>query len=137
VLRFAPIAERGESPQDDLSATLLLRPTIGHPDLLAVVAGLPREGIHLKLARDEEQRPVDALHIHAYAPREVTNLVEKAVWAELNEPGPVPSALGEIRGGERSEPLAVTQLILLYHLLRARPERSEMVPTAAGLATPG
>ena len=131
VVRFAPIAERGESSEDELSATLLLRPTIAHPDLLGVVAGLPREAIHLKLARDDDQRPVDALHIHAYAPREVIRSVEDAVWGELGQTGPLPPSLGEIRGGPRSEPLAVTQLILLYHLLRARHDGEAAVSDVA------
>ena len=33
VVRFAPIPERGETLDDPLSALLLLRPTIAHPDL--------------------------------------------------------------------------------------------------------
>src|SRR5581483_2338790 len=33
VVRFAPIEERGETPDDPLSAYVLLRPTIAHPDL--------------------------------------------------------------------------------------------------------
>ena len=34
-------------------------------------------------------------------------------------PEPIPDALGTIDGGERSEPLALTQLILLFHLFQA------------------
>jgi hypothetical protein len=32
---------------------------------------------------------------------------------------PVPESLGAIEPGKRSEPLAVAQLILLYHLFQA------------------
>jgi hypothetical protein len=35
----------------------------------------------------------------------------------------VPESLGRIDQGERSEPLAITQLILLYHMFQAREER--------------
>jgi phosphoribulokinase len=31
----------------------------------------------------------------------------------------VPGFLGELDGGQRSEPLAITQLLLLYHLIEA------------------
>ena len=33
---------------------------------------------------------------------------------------PVPESLGQLDGDERDEPLALTQLILLYHLIQAR-----------------
>ncbi|MGI9063659.1 MAG: phosphoribulokinase [Pseudonocardiaceae bacterium] len=126
IVRFAPIAERGEDIDDPLSATLLLRPTIRHPGLHSIVESLATKAIHLKLVRDVDNRPVDALHIHAYAPREVAEQVERAIWAELVEPGPVPTALGALGDAERSEPLALTQLLLLYHLEGARTSR----PTA-------
>ena len=122
VVRFAPIEERGETPEDPLSATLLLRPTISHPDLSSIVTDDVREAIHLKLTRDDDGKPVDALHIHSYAPREMTKKVEEAIWAELGVDEPLPESLGMI-DGQRDEPLALTQLILLYHLVQAREER--------------
>ena len=119
VVRFAPIEERGETPEDPLSATLLLRPTIRHPDLTSIVTDDVREAIHLKLTRDEDGKPVDALHIHSYAPREMTRQVEEAIWSELGIDEPVPDNIGRING-KRDEPLAITQLILLYHLIQAK-----------------
>jgi phosphoribulokinase len=120
VVRFSPIEERGESPADPLSAMLLLRPTIPHPDLSKVLGDDTREVMHLKLMRDEDAKPVDALHIHGYAPRHETRKLEEAVWGELDVPDVVPEVLGTINGGTRSEPLALTQLILLFHLFQAR-----------------
>ncbi len=123
VVRFAPIEERGESyPDDPLSATLLLRPTISHPDLSQIVTDDVRQALHLKLTRDEDGKPVDALHIHSYAPREMTRKVEEAIWSELGIDEPVPESIGMING-KRDEPLAITQLILLYHLIQAQQER--------------
>ncbi|MDQ3570899.1 MAG: phosphoribulokinase [Actinomycetota bacterium] len=119
VVRFAPIEERGETPEDPLSATLLLRPTISHPDLSGIVTEDVREAMHLKLTRDDDGKPVDALHIHSYAPRELTRQVEEAIWSELGVDEPLPDTLGMI-DGERDEPLAITQLILLYHLIQAK-----------------
>ena len=119
VIRFAPIEERGESASDPLSATLLLRPTISHPDLTSILGDDTDEAMHLKLIRDEDGRPVDALHIHSYADPEVTKKVEQAIWDELGLDVPVPESLGMIDADTRDEPLALTQLILLYHLIQA------------------
>jgi phosphoribulokinase len=119
VVRFAPIDGRDDPPGTPLSAELLLRPTIRHPDL-AGVAGGGQRAIHLKLARDGDGRPVDALHIHGYVPREESKMVEKAIWSQVKaDDGDPPDTLGSLGGGERSEPLAITQLLLLYHLLEA------------------
>ncbi len=76
--------------------------------------------MHLKLRRDEDGKPVDSVHIHSYADREDTQKVEQAIWDELGIDAPVPEALGMIDSDERDEPLALTQLILLYHLIQAR-----------------
>ena len=142
VIRFAPIAGRATPPGTPLSATLLLRPTITHPDLDGVAgpamdledlspgtmslgpgspgAGDARPAIHLKLARDEDARPVDALHVHGDVPREDSQLVEKAIWSRLGAHADPPSCLGGLdEAGSRTEPLAITQLLLLYHMLDA------------------
>jgi phosphoribulokinase len=61
-------------------------------DTLLSAELLLRPTIHLTLQRDEHGRPVDCLYVHGDAPREESR---------------------------RSEPLAITQLMLLYHLLDA------------------
>ncbi|NMH97462.1 phosphoribulokinase [Pseudonocardia acidicola] len=124
VVRFAPIPVRDDPPGTPLSAELLLRPTIRHPDLSAVLAqAAPAEGLrtmHLKLARDTDGRPVDTLHVHGYVPTEESRTLQKIIWAQLDEPGEVPESLGLLGGsGARSEPLAITQLLLLHHVLEA------------------
>jgi phosphoribulokinase len=116
VVRFAPIEERGEVEKGLLSATVLLRPTAPHPDLTGILTADTREAIHLKLARDDDGKPVDALHVHAYASRETTQKLEEGIWAGLGIGQDLPDSLGVIEGDVRSEPLAVVQLILLYHL---------------------
>jgi phosphoribulokinase len=118
VVRFAPVAYRDDPPGTPLSAELLLRPTIRHPNLSGILAESGRP-MHLKLTRDEDGRPVDALHIHGYAPREESRVLEKAIWASLSEDAGLPESLGTLDDGRRSEPLAITQLLLLYHLLEA------------------
>ncbi len=117
VVRFSPIAGRNDPPDTPLSAELMLRPTIQHPDLTGVLVPTPNQAVHLKLERDSDGRPVDTLHVHGYAPPEESRTVEKAIWSLLGEPGDAPSALGQLGPDRRSEPLAITQLLLLYHLL--------------------
>jgi phosphoribulokinase len=103
-----------------LSAMVHLRPTIPHPSLANILTEDHRIAMHVSLARDEHDKPIDALHIHAHAPRGVTAEVEEAIWEQLGVDEPLPDSLGSIDGGERSEPLAIVQLLVLYHLLQAR-----------------
>ncbi len=133
MVRFGPLHERADGvwphghedvDGETLSATLLLRPTVSHPDLSSVLTDANRGAIHLKLIRDEDGKPVDALHIHGHAPPKLSREVEDAMWRGLGFGGDtlMPSGIGSI-DGVRNEPLAVTQLILVYHLLQLAAER--------------
>lgn len=117
VVRFGAIEGRDAPPESPLSVSVLLRPTIRHPDLSNVIT--EEEGpVQLKLMRDSDGRPVDALQIHGEASASATEEVKKLIWEELGRDDPLPDALGDLGDGRRSEPLALTQLILLHHLLR-------------------
>jgi phosphoribulokinase len=118
VMQFDRI--QGRDPDEPLSASLLLRPTIPHPDLNNILTDEHRSAMHLKLTRDEDGKPVDSLHIHSYADREITRDVEQNIWKQLGIDDPIPESLGVIEDGDRSEPLAISQLILLYHLFQAQ-----------------
>jgi phosphoribulokinase len=78
-----------------------------------------RPAIHLKLARDADGRPVDALHVHGDAARDDSEAVEQAIWSRLGADYEPPACLGRTGEGQRTEPLAITQLLLVYHLLDA------------------
>lgn len=119
VVSFGPIEGRDDPPGTPLSATVLLRPTIPHPNLAAILAETPTRAMHLKLMRDNG-RPVDALHIHGYAPPEESSVVAKAIWDALGVAEPMPASLGLLEDGTRNEPVRLVQLILLYHLLRTQ-----------------
>jgi phosphoribulokinase len=120
-VRFAPIEGRPAAAGMPLSAELLLRPTVQHPDLTKVLTDDDRRTVHLKLIRDADGRPVDALHIHGYAPREDSRIVEKAIWEQLSSGHgtAMPDSLGTFADGTRSEALAIAQLLLVWHVLEA------------------
>ncbi|GAA1573933.1 phosphoribulokinase [Actinomadura kijaniata] len=124
VVRFAPVAGRADPPDTPLSAELLLRPTIDHPELGPVLAEAAPPGgdtaMHLRLHRDTDGRPVDALHVHGYVSPEESGPVKKAIWERLAGRADLdPAALGRYGDSGASDPLAITQLLLLYHLLDA------------------
>ncbi|GII00817.1 phosphoribulokinase [Planobispora takensis] len=116
VVRFEPIEGREDR---SLSATLLLRPTIRHPNFAQILSRATTSAVHLKLTRDSDGGPVDALHIHGYADPLEADVVAKAIWHDLGVPEPLPVCLGLMEDGSRNEPLRITQLILLHHLIRA------------------
>jgi phosphoribulokinase len=115
---FGPIDGRSDPPGTPLSATLLLRPTIRHPNFAKLIAEVPPSVAHLKLMRDADGSPVDALHIHGYAPEAEAEVLAKAIWSSLGVDQALPSCLGLVAGEVRSEPLRLAQLLLLYHIVR-------------------
>lgn len=118
VVRFGPIPSRNDPPDTPLSAEVLLRPTIRQPDLTEILQPDLTRTAHLRLARDTDGRPVDSLHIHGYTTSEENAAAEKIVWHALGDPRTdVPACLGVVASGTRSTPLAITQMILLHHLL--------------------
>lgn len=114
VISFAPV-----EGHKTLSATILLRPTVPHPDLHDILTPATRDAAHVKLIRDQDGKPVDALHVHGHAPEAASRLVEEKLWGKIGLPGEIPESLGAISPTERSAPLAVAQLILLHHMLHS------------------
>ena len=127
VVRFEPV-EGKDTMEHSPSATILLRPTIPHPNLAEMITDDVKEAIHLKLTRDADGRPIDAIHVHGYARREVTRPIEEAIWEELGVDQPLPEHLGMIDEDQRSESLALIQLILLFHVIRKQTFEETPVP---------
>lgn len=125
VVRFHPGTQIANERSDShLNVHLVLRPTIPHPDLSYLFAAdaNARRGIRLVLGRDCG-RPVDFLEIDGNVSRERADELEDAVWKHLPD---LRSLGGDefgdfVDGGEvkHSDPLALTQLLITYHLLRA------------------
>ncbi|MDH4224063.1 MAG: phosphoribulokinase [Deltaproteobacteria bacterium] len=112
-----------EQAGPNLNVRLVLRPTIPHPDLSYLVDNKDsREaGIRFELGRDHG-KPVDILEIDGNVSPEHAADLEKRIWEHLPELTPLKSdQFGQFqdRGETRhSDPLAITQLLLTYHLLR-------------------
>jgi phosphoribulokinase len=118
-----------------LDVRLTLRPTIPHPDLTDILnpAGSHLgEAIRLVLDRDMG-KPVDILEIDGQATKEQVVELEHILCNEVPYLGQFCSLqgnedIGKLVGttGEilQSYPLALTQLMLTYHMLKAAEERS-------------
>ncbi|NET35078.1 MAG: phosphoribulokinase [Cyanothece sp. SIO1E1] len=121
-----------EARQSDLllNARLILRPTIPHPDLTHILnpeGGHLGDAIRLGLARDMG-KPVDVLEIDGHATSEQVKELERVLCNEVPYLGKFCSLegnedIGKIIGttGEtlQSYPLALTQLMITYHMLKA------------------
>jgi phosphoribulokinase len=130
VVSFYP-AEGGSSTDDLLlNARLVLRPTIPHPDFTHI---LNAEGSHLgnaiRLGLDRDMgKPVDVLEIDGHATAEQVQELERTLCNEVPYLGRFCSLegndnIGKVVGttGEtlQSYPLALTQLLITYHMLKA------------------
>jgi len=127
VVSFAPLPGK-DTLEHSPSATILLRPTVPHPNFAEIITDDAREAVHLKLTRDADGRPVDAIHVHGYAPPDIMRPIEKAIWEELGVDHPMPESLGMVEEDSRSESLALIQLILLFHVIRKQTNQESKVP---------
>jgi phosphoribulokinase len=109
-----------EAAGPNLNVRLVLRPTIPHPDLTYLCAN-GTSGIRLELGRDDS-RPVDFLEISGDVDAEHAAELEEKIWQHLPDLRPLnDSQFGEYLDGSEvrhSHPLALSQLLLTYHMLR-------------------
>jgi phosphoribulokinase len=125
VVRFYPDNGVGSDQADaHLNVHLVLRPTIPHPDLTYLTNHKSGQsaGIRLELGRDCG-RPVDFLEVDGGVSREQAAQLEQAIWKHLPDLRPLRAdQFGDYNYGtevRHSDPLALTQLLITYHLLRA------------------
>jgi phosphoribulokinase len=125
VVRFHPESGVGSDQAGaHLNVHLVLRPTIPHPDLtyLANDKSGQAAGIRLELGRDCG-RPVEFLEVDGGVSREQAAQLEQAIWKHLPDLRPLRAdQFGDYNYGTEvlhSDPLALTQLLIAYHLLRA------------------
>lgn len=124
-----------------LNVRLVLRPTIPHPDfthLLNPEGSHLGEAIRLELDRDMG-KPVDVLEVDGHATAEQVKELEHVLCGEVPYLGQFCSVegnqdIGKVVGttGEvlSSYPLAITQLLITYHMLKAaKISQSTLSPT--------
>jgi phosphoribulokinase len=137
VVSFYPPTNQDED-KSLLNVKLVLRPTIPHPDLSQVVADYA-ERLHepdrsdtpptIRLSLDRDMgKPVDVLEVDSHATSDRINILEQMICADMPDLHHVCNRevnpnLGNITGttGEilQSYPLALTQLLITYYMLKA------------------
>ena len=125
VVQFHPDgAVRSDQADSHLNVQLVLRPTIPHPDLsyLFEQDQSTASGVRLALGRDCG-RPVDFLEVDGNVSQEHAAELEETIWKHLPDLRPLRAdQFGDYNYGtevRHSDPLALTQLLITYHLLRA------------------
>ena len=130
VVSFYPPEDVSNEDYSRLNVRLVLRPTIPHPDLTEIFdqsAAKTMPAIRLGLDRDMG-KPVDVLEVDSHATSNQVKELEKVLCSEIPDLLPYCSLdtdqeLGKITGttGEslQSYPLALTQLLVAYHMLKA------------------
>ncbi len=139
VVRFGPSGGvAADEVEPGLDARLVLRPTINHPDLsyLLEKEGDATPGIRLELGRDQG-RPADILEIAGTVTAEHAAELEDAVWQHATDLRPIGAekfgAYQDRSETRHSQTLALTQLLVAYHLLRKYGDVSQ-VPFAPPVA---
>jgi phosphoribulokinase len=128
-----------EDGDSHLNVRLTLHGTLHHPDLTQVIAQDDSGCVRSSLGR-EGGRAVEYIEIDGSIPDAPARALEQCILDHLDSSGPASTDyLGEYDyhiGSEvgHSHPLALTQLLLVYHLLRAKQqdeaEEAEMTWTA-------
>jgi phosphoribulokinase len=104
---------------DHLDAILTLRDGLPHPDLSVVVERSPDDGVTLDGGNGERR-----LFVPGDIDRDSGAAIEEAVWQKMAFASHLRTErLGEFTIGSdvhRSESLAITQVLILYHLVTAK-----------------
>ncbi|MFO5475460.1 MAG: phosphoribulokinase [Dolichospermum sp.] len=130
VVSFYPPNNDIDETNGHLNVRLVLRPSIPHPDFTKIIhAGHSDSQSAIRLGLDRDMgKPVDVLEVDGHANLDQVNKIEQIMCADMpylknvcdREINP---ELGRIAGttGEtlQSYPLALTQLIITYHMLKA------------------
>ncbi len=130
VVSFYPPSELSAQSNGNLNVRLILRPTIPHPDFIQILnlsSANSMPAIRLELDRDMG-KPVDVLEIDSHATSEQVRELQKIICNEMpnlwqfcnlegnQELGNITGTTGEVL---QSYPLALTQLLIAFHMIKA------------------
>lgn len=125
---FADIVIRFQSPKGSdgedthLDARHLLRPTLPHPDFSPLFKEPTCGGLNLELTRDRDGKPVDVLEIKGTISDAKAEKIADLLWTLIPEAGLLRDQVGRIDdtiNHKKSHPLALTQLLIGYHVVKA------------------
>ncbi|KAF3883862.1 MULTISPECIES: phosphoribulokinase [Nostocales] len=129
VVSFYPPHDEVDQANGHLNVRLVLRPTIPHPDFTQIINSGDGTESAIRLGLDRDMgKPVDVLEVDGHATLEQVNKLEQILCSDMphlknicdREGNP---ELGKVAGttGEtiQSNPLAITQLLITYHMLKA------------------
>lgn len=123
VINFRPPEQNREESGAHLDVRHILRPTLPHPDLSPILDAGVRNGFHLELARDRDGKPVDVLEIGGDIEERAAHRVEDLLWSLIPEAGHLRNHVGTFddraNRATKSHPLALTQLLVAYHMVKA------------------
>lgn len=122
VVSFYPPGGNNAETGAHLNVRHTLRPTLPHPDLTPVL-DVAKKGIRLELARDIDGKPVDVLDIHGDISDDRAKAVEDLLWNLIPEAQHLRGNVGQFRDSKNntalSHPLALSELLITYHMVKA------------------
>ena len=123
VVSFYPPDDRADETGAHLNVRHTLRPTLPHPDLSPILEAGAKKGLRLELARDIDGKPVDVLEIAGNIDNERANAMENLLWNLIPEAQHLRQSVGTFTDEENnrilSHPLALSQLMITYHVVKA------------------
>jgi phosphoribulokinase len=123
VVKFVRPEGRFDETGPHLNVRHTLRPTLPHPDLSPILEG-SKDRVSLTLARDIDGKPVDELEISGDLDDKRAKAIEDLLWNLIPEASHLRANLGQYmddreRRAKMSHPLALSQLMITYHLVKA------------------
>lgn len=123
VVSFYAPDDRAQETGAHLNVRHTLRPTLPHPNLSPILEAGAKKGLRLELARDIDGKPVDVLEIAGNVDDERANAMEDLLWNLIPEAQHLRQNVGtftdESNKRTLSHPLALSQLMITYHVVKA------------------
>jgi len=123
VVQFYPPETNQEETGAHLNTRHTLRPTLPHPDLSPILDAGAKNGLRLELSRDTDGKPVDVLDISGTIEDKRAEKMEDLVWKLIPEAQHLRENVGKFTDGKNqssvSHPLALSQLMITYHMVKA------------------
>ncbi len=123
VVSFYAPDDRADETGAHLNVRHTLRPTLPHPDLTPILEAGAKKGLRLELARDIDGKPVDVLEIAGNVDDARASAMENLLWDLIPEAQHLRSNVGtftdETNNQTISHPLALSQLMTTYHVVKA------------------